>query len=193
VHDDAQCIRERLRHPVANPLRHRFPRPSEYRVGGPRLAARNRRSFAATRTRRQRRTDSGATSQSAATSLTVRSPPRATATTTAAVIAPPPPTTPAPSTADTLSRVATLSNPFPKHNETVHVYVQTSPGAQPTVTAVYKSKDTVHTGTADSTGAADVPFDIASATYGFVVDVNVIVSAAGATAKCATSFTPMST
>jgi Protein of unknown function (DUF1524) len=108
------------------------------------------------------------------------------------VVVVPTPTKTAPPAPAALSCVATLSDSFPKHNETVHVYVQTSRGAQLTVTAVYKSKDTVHTGSADATGAADVPFDIASATYGFVVDVNVTVSAAGATARCATSFTPMS-
>jgi hypothetical protein len=68
--------------------------------------------------------------------------------------------------------------------------VQTTSGAQLTVTAHYKSKDTVHAATADGSGHAGVPFDIATAGYGFTVDVDVAVSAGGRTTTCSTSFTP---
>jgi hypothetical protein len=106
------------------------------------------------------------------------------------VVVVPTPTKPAPPAPAALSCTATLSDSRPKHNETVDVYVHTAAGAQLTVTAVYKSKDTVHTASADASGGGDVPFDIASATYGFVVDVNVKVSVGAVTAQCATSFTP---
>lgn len=117
-------------------------------------------------------------------------------TTTAKPTAPPPPKVtptpakPAPSAGTPLACTATLSDSRPKHNETVDVFVHTAAGAQLTVTAVYKSKSTVHAGSADASGVADVPFDIASASYGFVVDVNVTVSAGASTADCATRFTP---
>jgi hypothetical protein len=68
--------------------------------------------------------------------------------------------------------------------------VHTSAAAQVTVTAHYKSKDTVHTATADGSGHADVPFDISTATYGFTVQVDVDVSAGGRSAACSASFTP---
>jgi hypothetical protein len=68
--------------------------------------------------------------------------------------------------------------------------VQTAAGAQVTVTAHYKSKDTVKAAAADSTGHAIVPFDISTATYGFTVSVEVDASLGDQSASCSTSFTP---
>jgi hypothetical protein len=101
----------------------------------------------------------------------------------------PTPPPPAPTTA-ALSCAASVSNTNPQHEQTVDVLVQTAADAQLTVTAHYKSKDTVHAGTANGSGHADVPFDIATASYGFTVDVDVAVSAGGRTTTCSTSFTP---
>jgi hypothetical protein len=90
----------------------------------------------------------------------------------------------------TLACTATVSNASPQHNKTVEVIVRTAAGAQLTVTAAYKSKNTAHTGSAAASGDGDVPFDIASVSYGFTVHVTVDVSARGKTAECARSFTP---
>jgi len=103
--------------------------------------------------------------------------------------APSPTKSPIPTTA-ALSCTASVSNGSPHHGQTVDVLVHTAAGAQITVTAHYKSKDTVHDGAADVSGHADVPFDIATATYGFTVDVDVAVSAGARTMTCSTSFTP---
>ena len=65
---------------------------------------------------------------------------------------------------------------------TVHVAVLLVAAASGGV----EDRNTVHTGSADANGDGDVPFDIASASYGFTVDV----SASGKIAECATSFTP---
>ena len=83
-----------------------------------------------------------------------------------------------------------MSNATPHHNQTIDVLVQTAAGAQVTVTAHYKSKDTVHTSTASGTGHAAVPFDISTATYGFTVLVDVDASVGDQSATCSTSFTP---
>jgi hypothetical protein len=83
-----------------------------------------------------------------------------------------------------------MSNASPHHNQTIDVMVQTSAGAQVTVTAHYKSKLTVHAATADGAGDADVPFDISTATYGFTVSVDVDASLGGQSTTCSTSFTP---
>ena len=103
--------------------------------------------------------------------------------------APSPTKSPIPTTA-ALSCTASVSNASPHHGQTVDALVQTAADAQLTVTAHYKSKDTVHTGTADGSGHGDVPFDIATASYGFTVDVDVAVSAGGRTTACSTRFTP---
>lgn len=124
--------------------------------------------------------------------------PHAAATTKAATAPIPPkpsstprpvPTKPAPTVA-ALACTASVSNASPHHYQTIVVLAQTSAGAQVTVTAHYKSKDTVHTTTASGTGQAGVPFDISTATYGFTVSVDVDASVGGQSAACSTSFTP---
>jgi hypothetical protein len=124
--------------------------------------------------------------------------PRPAATTKAAPAPVPPkpsstprpvPTKPAPTVA-ALACTASVSNASPHHNQTIDFLVQTAAGAQVTVTAHYKSKDTVHIATADSSGHADVPFDISTATYGFTVQVDIGSSLGGQSAACSTSFTP---
>jgi hypothetical protein len=83
-----------------------------------------------------------------------------------------------------------VSNSAPHHNQTVDILVTTGPGAQLTVTAHYKTKNTVKTGTADASGHGSVAFDISTATYGYTVNVGVTAVAGGRTASCSTSFTP---
>jgi hypothetical protein len=83
-----------------------------------------------------------------------------------------------------------MSNTSPTHNTTTTVEVRTgAAGAAVDVTAHYKSKDTEKTGKASSSGSANIPFDISTATIGFTVDVDVSVD--GGTASCSTSFTPV--
>lgn len=122
-----------------------------------------------------------------------------TTTTQAQAIAPPPavpvqpPVAQPPAAAPPASPLtcsASMSNGSPSHNETTDVEVATGvSGASVTATAHYKTKDTTHTVSAGG-GNAVVPFDISDATYGYTVDVDVTVSADGATQSCSTSFTP---
>jgi len=83
-----------------------------------------------------------------------------------------------------------VSDATPHHNETVNVIVQTAPGADVTVTAHYHTERTTHRGVADSTGQAEVPFDVLNAIYGFNVRITVVASGAGGTLDCSTSYTP---
>ena len=124
--------------------------------------------------------------------------PKPAATTKAApTTAPPKPSsTPRPSpskpgpTVTALACTARVSNSSPHDNQTIVVVVQTAAGAEVTVTAHYKSKDTVHTATASPTGQAGIPFDIPTATDGFTVSVDVNAFVGGHNATCSTSFTP---
>jgi hypothetical protein len=85
-----------------------------------------------------------------------------------------------------------MSNPHPTHNTDTTARVRTSTsGASVTATAHYKSKDTTHSATADAGGVAGVTFDIATATIGYIVRVDITVKAHGATGSCSTSFTPV--
>lgn len=84
-----------------------------------------------------------------------------------------------------------MSNANPAQNSTTDVLVTTVAGAALTVTAHYKSTNTTHSGTADSSGHASVPFNISRATVGFTVAVDVQASAGGLTSTCSTSFTPI--
>jgi hypothetical protein len=72
----------------------------------------------------------------------------------------------------------------------IDIIVQTAPGAHVTVTAHYHTERTTHHASADSSGEADVAFDVLNAIYGFNVRVSVEASGAGGTADCSTSFTP---
>ncbi|MCL6538054.1 MAG: hypothetical protein K6T28_05675 [Acidothermus sp.] len=85
---------------------------------------------------------------------------------------------------------ARVSNPRPPRYSTVDIFVQTSPSAQVTATAHYKTKDTVHTTTADASGRASVSFSIAGATVGYTVIVDVTAATSATSAHCTTSFTP---
>ena len=89
-----------------------------------------------------------------------------------------------------LSCSASMSNASPSDYSTTDVIVHTSAGAAVTTTAHYKSTDTTHTGTADGSGVATIPYDISRATVGYTVVVDVTVSAGRAAASCSTSFTP---
>jgi hypothetical protein len=106
--------------------------------------------------------------------------PTATPTPTLTPTPPPAPTTCA----------ASVSDATPTHDEMINVVVQTAPGAHVTVTAHYRTERTTHHASADSSGGADVPFDVLNAIYGFNVRVVVVASGAGGTADCSTSFTP---
>ena len=126
-----------------------------------------------------------AATTTAATTTAARVPTPSRASSTALPV----PTKTAPAVA-TLPCTASVSNESPHHNQTIVVLVQTAAGAQVTVTAHYKTKDTVHTATASGAGQAGVPFDISMATYGFTVSVDVHTSVGGQSAACSTSFTP---
>jgi hypothetical protein len=113
---------------------------------------------------------------------TVAQPPRIVRTTTARPVAP----------VSTLTCSASMTDSSPTHNETTDVVVRTGTAdADVTATAHYKSKDTTHSGEAASSGTAEIPFDISTATAGFTVEVDVTVSAHGASRSCSTSFTPV--
>lgn len=95
---------------------------------------------------------------------------------------PPPPT---------LTCQASMSNTTPARYSTVYVNTKTGVGgAAVTATAHYKTTDTTHTGTSDSTGNSSLPFNISGASSGYTVRVDVTVQSAGQTKTCATSFTP---
>jgi hypothetical protein len=83
-----------------------------------------------------------------------------------------------------------VSDSTPHHDETINVIVQTAPGVHVTVTAHYSTERTTHHGVADSTGQANVPFDVLNANYGFTVRAVVVASGAGGTADCLTTYTP---
>jgi hypothetical protein len=121
----------------------------------------------------------------------------------AATVAPPathkpPKTTEAPHTVHTvapppnpLTCSASVSDSTPTHNETIDVIVNTKvSGASVTATAHYKTTTHAKSGVAGSSGKADIPFDISTATYERPVPVDVVVSAHGASKSCSTSFTP---
>lgn len=105
--------------------------------------------------------------------------------------APPPPPPPPPSSnKPVLSCTATMSNSSPRQYSTTDVIVHTAPGAGVDTVAHYKTKDTQHSSSADSSGVAEIPYYISGATVGYTVEVDVTVTAAGATTNCSTSFTP---
>lgn len=120
----------------------------------------------------------------------------ATTKTAPAPIPPKPSSTPSPvpakptPTAAALACTASVSNASPHHNQPIDVLVQTTADAQVTVTAHYKSKDTVKATAADGTGHAVVPLDTSTAPYGVTVSVDVDAAVGGHNAACSTSFTP---
>jgi len=104
---------------------------------------------------------------------------------------PTPRTTTTPAPASRLTCVASMSNSHPADYTTTDVIVHTSvAGASVTATAHYKTTDTTHSTQASASGLADIPFRISRATPGYTVDVDVAVTASGATRTCSTSFTP---
>lgn len=121
------------------------------------------------------------------------------ATSAPALVAPPAPA-PAPSTAApaattaapaaALACSASMSNPTPSQYSTTTAVVHTAGGAAVSATAHYKTTDTTNSGTADSSGVADIPFRISRATKGYTVVVDVTVTLSGRSASCSTSFTP---
>ena len=97
---------------------------------------------------------------------------------------PPPPT-------GTLTCKASVSDPTPAQHTTVSVIVSTGlPSSAVAATAHYKTTTTTHTGVSDATATASIPFQLAAATIGYTVIVNVTVTNSGKTATCSTSFTP---
>jgi hypothetical protein len=115
---------------------------------------------------------------------TVAPPPRVVRTTTARPVAP----------VSTLTCSASMSDSSPTHNETTDVVVRTGTAdADVTATAHYSSKNTTKSGEAASSGTAEIPFDISTAKVGFAVEVDVTVTAHGASRSCSTSFTPVKT
>jgi putative cell wall-binding protein len=90
-----------------------------------------------------------------------------------------------------LACTASMSNPSPAQYHTTVVQVSTSAGAGVTTVAHYRTTSRTHTGVADGSGVAAIPYDITNATIGFRVVVDVTVTLAGSQATCATSFTPI--
>jgi hypothetical protein len=99
------------------------------------------------------------------------------------------PTAPRVPPTSALSCTASMSNASPAQYSTTDVLVRTAAGATVSATAHYKSTDTTHTGTADSSGNEGFAFHISRATHGFTVEVDVQVSSGGQGAACSTSFT----
>jgi hypothetical protein len=90
-----------------------------------------------------------------------------------------------------LTCAASMSNTQPADNSTTDVIVHTGvAGANVTTTAHYKTTSTTHSAVATD-GNVDIPYDISRATHGYPVEVDVTVTAAGATQSCSTSFTPL--
>jgi hypothetical protein len=111
----------------------------------------------------------------------------------AAAPGPGPTPTPTPSPPPSgLACTASMSNSTPAQHSVVDVDVSTSPAAAASATAHYKTTNTTHNGTADSSGDAAIPFNISDATIGFQVNVDVTVTLNGQSATCSTSFTPTS-
>jgi hypothetical protein len=107
--------------------------------------------------------------------------------------APGPGPTPTPSPPPSaLACTASMSDSTPAQHTTVDVDVSTSPTAAASATAHYRTTNTTHNGTADSSGDAAIPFNISDATIGFQVNVDVTVTLNGQSASCSTSFTPTS-
>ena len=99
---------------------------------------------------------------------------------------PPPTSSSAVASAGNIS--ATVSDPSPSTRERETVTVHTGkPGANVTITAHYKSKDSVYSGTADGNGVATISFSVGSPSKGYTVKIDVDVQGGGHTQ---TSFTP---
>jgi hypothetical protein len=85
---------------------------------------------------------------------------------------------------------ASMSNAKPKQYSTTSVLVSTVARAGVTATAKYKTTDTVRRSLANAQGKATVLYLISSATPGFTVVVNVVVTSGGKKASCSTKFVP---
>ena len=81
---------------------------------------------------------------------------------------------------------ASVSNPEPSGgSETVTVH--TTPNAAVKTVAHYKTTDSEHDGTSDSSGAANITFSIGRPSHGYTVQVTITTSSGQG---CSTSFTP---
>ena len=98
---------------------------------------------------------------------------------------PPPPPPPV------LTCRTSANPPNPKQNSNIDIIVTTLPGAIATGTFHYKTTSSKQSATANSAGRADIVRSIGRAILGFRVVVNVVVSRAGKSASCVTSFTPV--
>jgi hypothetical protein len=83
-----------------------------------------------------------------------------------------------------------MSNAKPKQYSTTSVLVSTAARAGVTTTAKYKTTSTERRSVANVQGKATVPYLISSATPGFTVIVNVVVTSGGKKATCSTKFVP---
>ncbi len=87
---------------------------------------------------------------------------------------------------------ASASTTSPADYHTVYIYVRTAPGISVTTVAHYKSTDNQKTAVADGAGRATIAYYISGATPGYTVTVSVTASAGSKSARCSTSFTPVS-
>jgi hypothetical protein len=83
-----------------------------------------------------------------------------------------------------------MSNARPVQYSATNVLVSTVARAGVTTTAKYKTTNTERRAVADAKGKATVKYLISSATPGFTVVVNVVVTSGGKKASCSTKFVP---
>jgi len=88
--------------------------------------------------------------------------------------------------------IASASTTSPADYHTVYIYIRTAPGILVTTVAHYKSTDNQKTAVADGAGRATIAYYISGATPGYTVTVSVTASAGSKSARCSTSFTPVS-
>ena len=103
---------------------------------------------------------------------------------------------PAPVPQGELLVTASISDPTPAQNGTITAYVTAGfggipvPGAEVTVTCHYKSTTSTYNGRTDLNGVAQIPFSIGTASVGYTVVTDIIVSSQGKVATAVVSFTP---
>jgi hypothetical protein len=110
-----------------------------------------------------------------------------------ALIAASPLLAPSPANAAAPTCRASMSDASPEQYHDVWVNVSSVANARVRTIAHYKTTDTVHFGRTGPAGKAGIKYYISSATAGYRVVVNVMVTGpAGASGYCTTSFVPHS-
>jgi hypothetical protein len=97
-----------------------------------------------------------------------------------------------PASGATLTCRASMSNSAPKQRSITDVLVSTVARADVATTAKYKTTNTKKNGKANLLGKATLRYNISTATVGFTVVVDVVVTSGGKSARCSTKFVPQS-